>query len=466
MEVRHIGDVQGLNVNVDYVQDIRNFPEINILDNSAKIADLSEMMTGKYFTSLSPIAKDHPLTYLGNGQITNAATYPDGTIFAGKSDGSVVKIDRNGNETTLLSLSGNKVEWRCFFLDDALNLYVSPHATHGSLTMTDRGLYRLPYGGSSFTKVISLYNPSSTDTPETQSNDDTIWTMCEDIHGYLYAGVYCHSVRYAPRIYRSTDGGETWVDYYNFLNILANGHHVHCITYNQYNDALYCIIGEVNTILKSTDQGTTWTNLQVVCEDDKGTMLFAVPDGIIVGSDSAWCLIMSKLYADDKTIKTNSRVWANTCFAIRQSDVTGWLYAFSKIDTSVNNTAYFPPIDAISDPSALQTWQNSSPTYLAKWTQYHNRVEGWYPDDAIRPQHFGILRSKDNGETWEVVYREFVSSSSSNGIYCVSDFRNGECLCGRIIGGEVVQPMILSDGKHNFNVSGIDKDSELFAPLS
>lgn len=417
---------------------------------------------------ISPISLIPSVVYEGDSKsssinyIVNAVIYPNGVIIAARANATIVRINLDGTESTLLTLTGNNTDWRGLFMDSNLNVFASPHASLGSLNMTDRGLYKLSYGESSFKKVISLYDTSSDDTYETQENDDTIWTICEDADGYLYAGVYCHTKRYAARIYRSIDKGDTWIDYYDFKQILPTGHHVHCITYNPYNNSLYAIIGEINTIIKSTDHGTTWTNLNTVCEGDKGTAMIATPTGMIIGSDGAYELTMSKLLADDKTVVTCGRVWANTCFGTRRSDVTGWIYAFGKIDSSVNSLMYMPPLEAITDSSILESWKNGTyssmeakPPMLSQWQSYHEKVKGIYPEDCIRPQHFAILVSKDDGNTWEVAYREKVPSTKANGIWCVGTFRNGECVCGRFINSLPQKPLIISDGKHCYNENGI-----------
>lgn len=455
--------------------DIKVFPagiwETYVMQKLETIPAPYEPGSAYYFegTKISPNAAREHFVYEGDTKktsnyIVNAVVYPNGEVIAARQGGTIVKIALDGTETTLLTINGAS-DWRGLFMDSNLNVYASPHASVGSsggFAMTDRGLYKLAYGSDSFVKVISLYNPSSTDTPETQPNDDTIWTMCEDADGYLYGGVYCHTQRFAPRIYRSADGGNTWEDYFDFLSILPRGHHVHCIIYNEYNNALYAIIGEVNTILKSTDHGQTWTNLNLECEGGKGTAMIAVPDGVIIGSDGAYELTMSKMNVDETKITTRGRVWANTCFGTRKSDVTGWIYAFGKIDSSVNSTSYMPPVSAISDAAALQSWKDSSPAHLAQWEKYHNYTKDIYPDDCIRPQHFAILVSKDNGNTWEVAYHEQVASTAANGIWCVGYFKNGECLCGRFIGGQVQKPLVISEGKHKYSENGINLDGEIF----
>lgn len=417
--------------------------------------------------------RERPLLYKGDtkahgNHIVNAVIYPDNTIIAARAGGSIVKIAQDGTETTLLTINGAS-DWRGLFIDSQNNVYASPHASIGSkggFQMTSRGLYKLSYGDSSFVKVISLYNATSSNPKETEENDDTIWTLCEDRDGYLYAGVYCHTKRYAPRIYRSTDGGNTWADYYDFLQILPSGRHIHSIIYNQYNDALYCIVGEKNTLLKSTDHGTTWTNLNTVCEGGKGSSMIAVNDGIIIGSDIAYECIMSKLYADDSTIKTTAKFWANTVFAIRRSDITGWLYAFTKIDSAVNNDNYMPPIGALTNNATLETWIESNPTYLSSWLAYHNDVKDIYPDDAIRPQHCGILISKDDGETWEVLYRYYTTSFGANGFVTTGYFKNGECLTGLFVnsgnGMQVQNPIIISEHLHQNASNVLNLEGEIF----
>ena len=467
-------DYRGVVLDVDTVQSLSAQPGLYATLNSKRIAILAHDET--YFKELgvSPIMNygERPVLYSGDtkavtNHIVNAVMYPNGVIIAARV-GSVVRINLDGTEETLLTIAGAS-DWRGLFLDKDNNVYASPHASFcspGGFQMTSRGLYRLAYGQSSFVKVISLYDPNSQNPTEAEQNDDTIWTMCQDRDGYLYAGVYCHTRRYAPRIYRSTDGGITWVDYFDFTTILPNGHHIHSIIFNDYNNALYCIVGEVNSVLKSTDHGTTWTNLGVACEGDKGSSMIAVKDGVIIGSDGAYDCRLSKLYSDDKTVKTVGSFWANTIFAIRKSDVTGWLYAFTKIDSSVNDTvSYMPPIAAITDESALATWIASAPSQLANWQGYHNRVKDYYPDDAIRPQHCGILISKDNGETWEALYYKFVTSNGPSGFVTTGYFRNGECLSGLFEntgnGMAVVNPIIISEGKHKYGANGLALDGEI-----
>ena len=401
------------------------------------------------------------------GHICNAVMYDDGVIIAAKSSGTIIRINNDGSQDVLLSLSGNKFDWRCLYMDSNENVYASPHAAWGSMNMTDRGLYRLTKGAAAMSKVISLYNPNSSTPSEAQANDDTIWTMCEDGDGNLYAGVYAHTMRNNPAIYKSTNGGVTWEYIFNFntSGLTTAGRHIHSIIYSEWKDALYCIVGEINTIYKSTNGGTEWVNLNVTLTV-KGTAMLPTPFGIFIGSDGAYNCDIDMLYNDDVTHKRVFRGWANTVFAIRRSDLTGFLYAFTKLDSSVNTLTYYPPVEAIDDPTIIETWRESvTDEQYNAWLDYHNSVVNEYPDDAIRPQHYGILISRDGGESWKPLIRFSCPSTAANGLWTTGYFFNGECLTGRMerINGtaEILNPLIISEGKHKYVNGGCDLDGEI-----
>lgn len=404
-----------------------------------------------------------------SGYICNAVAYDDGVIIACRSDGRVVRIGYDGSEETLMTINGSNMDWRLCWIDSNESVYVSPHASYGSMPVADRGLYKLVKGASAFTKVISLYNPSSTVTTETENNDDTIWTMCEDGKGNLYAGVYAHTVRANPAIYKSVDGGNTWTYLFNFktAGLTSSGMHIHTLIYSEWKDALYCIVGEVNTIFKSTDGAVTWTDLQVTLKF-KGSAMCATPYGILIGSDGAYNCEIDILYNDDTTHKTVFSGWANTVFAIRRSDMTGIVYAFTKVDSSVNAEQYFPPLSAITDESALNTWKSGSGHNVTSWTEYYNSIIDQYPNDAIRPQHCAILVSRDGGGCWDVLKKYELGINTSNnttyidGFWTTGFFKNGECLTGRFENNAFVNPVVISEGKHKYVSGGCDLEGEIF----
>ena len=365
--------------------------------------------------------------------IVSAVVLENGDIVAARSGGKVVRISGN-KETTLLYIEGSQ-DWRSLWKDSRGNVFVSPHSSPilGKINIEERGIYKLGVDGLSFCKVHSFYNRNSNLATERQLNDDTVWTFCEDEEGALYAGVYAHTLRSNPSIYKSYDNGETWECIFNFnvAGITNKGRHIHGITYSKSDKNLYAIVGEVNNLFTSLDGGYHWKPLNVYCELAKGSALYPVEDGIIIGSDSAYDCVMSKYYFKSKSIRTTSRIWGSTIFAIRKSDVSGRLFAFSKIDSSVNLLSYFPPKDAIHDASYIREWLKTKPIHEYEWKLYNLSMNmGGYYDDSVRPQHIAILMSDDNGETWSILYKEKTTSIGPNGFWTTGYFHKGVCLTG------------------------------------
>ena len=399
--------------------------------------------------------------------IINAICYPSGEIIAERCDGKVTKIDNRGKESILFTIN-NSTEWRLLWMDSNLNVYISPDGN--DMDYRDRGLYKLSYGDSTFRKVIALYDPSSSIEQETYQVNSKIWTMCEDDNGYLYAGVYQNQEPWNPAIYRSKDGGNTWNYLFNFRTsgLVPDGHHIHFVDYNPYNRKLYVTVGEHNQVFESSDHGETWSSLDVVLEDEKGTSILPVNNGLIIGSDSAYSCCMHKVYPDG-TFRVCGRLWANVVFGIRKSDITGWLYAFTMLDASVDSLEYMPPIDAINDSSVLSSWIESKPSHIEEWKKYNNMCRDYFPEDSVRPQHCSILISKDSGETWEILYKEKAGLHSGSGFPVIGQFRNGECLCAfkknENGNGIYSNPIVISEGKHIYGELGVSVEGDIFAKL-
>lgn len=500
--------------------------------------------------------------------IVNAVAYPNGEIIACRSgSGQVVKIANDGTETVLLTIA-NAQDWRGVFMDSELNVYVSPHSSQFSpaISNSDRGLYKLPYGGNSFTKVIKLchdvyvtkwaantryavndvvfdnltsifyvcktahtsgnaidltkfntipawtknhayaigdlviyrkifyrciYAHTSGSSMNTYAfdalteyidNDDTIWTMCEDALGNLYAGVYAHSLRDNPSVYFLQKGQTKWFLCHNFImcgTLPASTYstapqHVHCINYNEYDRKLYAAVGETNTIVYSTDRGFSWTDMHIPCTYGQPTYVMGVKDGLLIGSDGHYACGVAKLTTDGKLLKHSGRTAPGFIFNIRRSDITGWLYAFTRIDNVVGDITKCPPVEAITDSSALNAWKadaNTDPTYLAWWEDYNKWASVYYPEDAIRPQNSVMMVSRDEGETWEVFKTIKCSQNYASicGFITVGYFRDGECLVGCLLPVEgtmnqmaFVQPIVVSEGKKKRTASGFDLTGEIF----
>ena len=234
------------------------------------------------------------------------------------------------------------------------------------------------------------------------------------------------------------------------------GIHIHFIEYNKYDNALYCTVGEINKLFKSIDGGNTWIDIGVKLEYMKSCSIHCVEDGIILGSDYAYWGMMYKVYGDG-TYRTTAKTLANVIFSIRESDVTGWLYAFGLIDAAVNVRNYYPPEKAIEDEQVLQEWIDSKPSNLAKWREYHNSMINQHPEDAIRPQHSVILISKDRGESWEVLCKLSGTSTGMGGY-----FRNGEVAVAR----NNHKTVVISEGKHSYTGTRIDCTGDILIKLN
>ena len=406
--------------------------------------------------NFSPLIKNNegkPLIYQASAYFNRPICYPNGTVIYGISN-EIRKKGIDGSETTLLTVEG-AISFRLIWMDSNYNVYVSPEF-NGVTYYQNSGLYKLTYGDASFTHVLSLSNLYSESSSERESESYTIWTMTEDREGNLYVGIYGSPK--CPYLYKSTDGGDNWNFIKDLSLIVPGGKHIHFIVYNKYDNALYCTVGEVNMLIKSTDGGNTWVDCNVAFERMKSTSACVVSDGIVFGSDYAYWGMMYKLYADG-SYKTTAKIWANAIFSIRQSDLTGYLYAIGVIDASVNSLDWYPPVEAISDDSVLQNWIESVPSHLSEWQEYYESMLNVYPSDAIRPQHSAILISKDNGESWEVLLRLSEQTSGALGT-----FKNGEC--SFTLAGTSHGAYVISEGKHNYTEGGIDCTGEVLIKLN
>ena len=415
------------------------------------------------FADFAPIdTTNKPLIYEADNKvnanhIVNAVVYPNGVIIAARSGGSIVKIELDGTETTLLTINGS-TDWRGLWMDSNLNVYASPFNgmnQDGKAVNIGNGIYRMPYGSNTFTKVLTL------------AAGYCIWTFCEDNDGYLYAGNY-QVITNNPLLYRSTDKGLTWSQIFDFRGsgLVPSGRHVHSVIFNRYNNALYTIIGEVNEVYKSTDHGVTWKALGVQLVT-KGSSMIDTPYGILIGSDGAYFCDIDLLAADDKKHIRVSRAWANTIFAIRQSDISNNIYAFCKIDSAVKSSSYYPQMADVTDTAALDAWIASNPSQKVAWREYNMAMKDVYPEDAVRPQHFMILMSSDWGKTWRIIYREAAGAINADGFWTTGYFRNGECLTGRVLSTnasarDFAKPLVISEGRHKYTSDGIDCEGDIF----
>ena len=405
-----------------------------------------KLFWNNYGFSLPINNKVAPLLYQVDKVIDRCISYPDGTLFYSNGANKIIRVNPNNTEVEVLTLE-NAIGFIMIWMDSNYNIYVSPTIsdnTYSSIT----GVYKLAYGESTFNHVLRLYNPESDVPSEVNPNTFSVWTMTEDLEGNLYAGVYGQP--HCPYLYKSTDRGNTWFFLKDMFEY-SPGKHIHFIEYNRYDNALYCTVGEINRLLRSVDGGETWVNMNVTLEKMKSCSIWCVEDGIILGSDYGYHGMMYKVYADG-SYRTTAKFFANAIFSIRESDTTGWLYAFGVIDAATNSLDWYPPLSAIDDPTVLQEWIDSNPVHLEEWQEYYNDMINRYPEDAIRPQHSAILISKDRGESWEVLCKIDGQSTGMGGY-----FRNGECGVATTSN----KTFVISEGKHNYGTDGVNLSNEL-----
>ena len=397
--MKKINTIEAYVYNIQQVNRIGTFPTsgLSIIEN--EFADIKLMGRIAFYqgdTTINPIV--------------NCVFLDNGNIIAARSNGTIVLRTLLGVESVLLTIAGSD-QWRGLFRSKNGIILVSPYH---STNREDNGIWKLNSDGTGFTQVCSWYNIAIED-------EATIWQFIEDKNGYFYAGVYDQATK-KPQIFKSINGGETWdllVDFNTYLGITRLSH-VHALHYDKWNDSIYVSLGEGDYNYKSIDCGETWIK---VCDGmGKMTAIVATPYYRIFGTDvgGASDLLSLEVYitSDDILYQKVLSTWSQNLFGFRLSDVTGWIYGYTLIDSSVNVTSYFPPIDAITDPVALQTWKDTNPLYLSEWESYNLKYENEYPDDCIRPQHASIICSKDGGLTWEVLYKYFCNIWIKRFLYC------------------------------------------------
>lgn len=203
-------------------------------------------------------------------EINAADVDANGTIFAGHEDGLYQSTDGGVTWTNIYTVPGTPTIIRRVFCDSSGYIFVSAFDPS-----SDWGLYRSTNGGASFTKVLTL------------DTNCCIWGFDEDSNGYLYAGEYSRLNAGKSQIWKSTDGGATWVQKY--INDLGAGSqdHIHDLRVDPNTDWIYATCGDAttNNLLRSKDAGETWS---VVNTGPTNWLALAIgPDGYIyVGTDT------------------------------------------------------------------------------------------------------------------------------------------------------------------------------------
>lgn len=193
-----------------------------------------------------------------------------------------IKKSTDGGDTwsNLGTLPASMLVVRRLWRDSDDQIFASGMAGVG-----DEGLYRSTDGGANFTKVLTL------------DADTCIWGIDEDASGNLYAGEYSQNSAGAMKIWKSTNGGDTWVEKFSFSGGTGyDEHHIHDLRVDPRTGYIYATTGDgldmTNIIKRSTDAGETWAT---VYTGRQWVPICFLGDYVYIGSDDGH-LIPSAIY--------------------------------------------------------------------------------------------------------------------------------------------------------------------------
>ena len=178
----------------------------------------------------------------------------NGTLFAGDNNYNLYRSDNNGTSFRLIYQFPKQPNPTSAVTGYVLPIFVdSPDTLFVSVPGTNR-LYRSTNFGSSFTQVLN--------TNGTQ-NDGFYIAMTQDSSGNLYTATYSNSISpLLPSVLKSADDGATWTIIQAFGSV-----HLHNVKFNPANGYLYVATSEwaqgynntqCERIFRSKDLGKTW----------------------------------------------------------------------------------------------------------------------------------------------------------------------------------------------------------------
>lgn len=440
--------IADLNVEIEPIKNINNKPCIEQKEISGGLLTLPHIVGDTLFHTNS---KD----------VANVAILNDYSVVYATSIGEL-HIVKNGTDTLIKTIDGAD-QWRGFYVAKNGDLFVSPyHCTDTS----NNGIWKLNSTKDDFVQVHQFTEAG---------NESTIWTFAEDEIGNLYGGVYDQKIN-TPYILKSVDGGLTWSTIVNFATYfnISSMRHVHCIYYDKYNKTLYASLGEGDYNYKSSDGGVTW--VKILNGIGKMTAITSTPYCRIFGTDVGAIdsvndtdILSAKIYItkDDVNFELVQEFWSMDIFGFRVSDVTGYIYAYTIVDSAVNDRNYFPPREAIDDMSVVTSWKATNPSKLSDWLKQYNKWKDIYPEDCIVPQHSAILVSRDGGHSWEVLAK-LKHTKTYGGFYSASELKNGEvAFCGKCdITGWYYRAMFMKENSSGFKNGLPNTDDAIMSVIS
>ena len=186
----------------------------------------------------------------------------DGSIFLIRPSNDVYKSIDNGYTWTYVSSTPRSAGHR--------NMYCTSQDTLLAADFSSTGgqIHRSTNLGVSWSTVITL------------GNNEAIWSF-DEYDGKLYASVYTllTSSNGHARVMVSSDDGSSWSLLKQFD---SKYRHAHGLFVNKYNGYIYVALGDPypdRALMRSTDGGSTWTNLESVY---LFTSINAYPDSNVV----------------------------------------------------------------------------------------------------------------------------------------------------------------------------------------
>lgn len=242
------------------------------------------------------------------------------------SGGIISKVDSNGLriKSPIFDEIGEIKDWigvGFMYKSSKMTMFMSPGAGN---PFTVKGLYKYSAGDNSWRRVLKL------------EEEQWIWSMAEDSYGNLYSAVYLtkgDNYRNFPAIYKSSDGGSTWVLLFNLYELPQKFNHIHGIAIDKKTNRMYISVGDKGKVgnLMSDYPYTETKSANLL--DGQTTKVLATKTARIWGSDATgYCRIYRT--TDDRTYTTVYNSTYKNIYEIRQSDFSGYIYAIQALDTS------------------------------------------------------------------------------------------------------------------------------------
>jgi hypothetical protein len=206
--------------------------------------------------------------------------------------------------------------------------------------------------------------------------NETAWGFFEDTNGQIYAPVYSSGSTQGlhDRLLRSTDDGATWqtIAYWG-----TNYRHCHGIYVNPYNGYIYQALGDgpLLALMRSKDNGTTWTNLDtkhlwsaITSQGNSNTIYLGEDDT----NSSLW------KFTDDGSTNFNPTIVYN--FGNNSGGYFWWFQnvsgklVFGTETENINDTPYlavsdntWTSITMVTEQTATAAWQGFYPATSSYW---------------------------------------------------------------------------------------------------